>query len=533
MKREVIKRFLLTFVFIMALSFAAAPQPARAAETPPDAPGDFEVTGSVGNVILRWEDNSDNELGFLIERQDPGGSWTEIGSANPGETEYFDTLTAPGTYYYRVRAFNNFGASAYSDQDSFVYDTGRALAAPTDLYIGSSSSGSFIVLQWTDNAGADTAIERQDPGGDWADMGSTNQTVWSEFLPSPGTYRYRVRAWENSWYSDYSNIVDYAYPSGINDGDPTPAPRDLTAAGSGNRVTLDWTGEGGMGYTLERRDPGGSWDEVGETTPDITIYLDTVSAPGTYRYRVKAWSNNGESDYSNEAGYTYSKNNTGSLPVAPSNLTASVWGPDVFLRWTYSSEDVTGFIVEKKLPGGSWNEIADTNRNVLSYSDKVTETGTHYYRVRAINNSGTSEPSNEASAMVQSLTITGITITLQINEPYMTVNNVVKEIDPGRGTVPVIAENRTLLPVRAIVEALGGTIAWDETTRKVTIKDNSATIELWVGNNITYVNGVKKITDVAPQIINERTMTPVRFIVENLGAAVDWDSANKVIIIRR
>jgi hypothetical protein len=350
MKRKVILRpLLLTFIFIMTLSFAAMPQPTLATEMPPDAPGNFEVTGSVTNVILRWEDNSDNELGFLIERQDPGGAW----------------------------------------------------------------------------------------------------------------------------------------------------------------------------------------DKIGETTPDVNVYSDTVSVPGTYLYRVSAWNNAGASDYSNKAGYTYSKNKTGSLPVNPSNLTASVWGPDVLLRWTYSSEDVTGFIVEKKPPGGNWNEIADTNRNVLSYTDKVSNTGTYYYRVRAMNNSGTSEPSNEASAMVQSLTFTGITISLQVNDPYMTVNNVIKELDPGRGTVPVIIEDRILLPIRAIVEALGGIIAWDETSREVTIKDSGATIELWVGNTITYVNGVKKITDVAPQIINDRTMLPIRFVVENLGATINWENQNRIVTIRR
>ncbi len=66
--------------------------------------------------------------------------------------------------------------------------------APSDLYIGSTSSGSFIVLHWTDNAGADTMIERQDPGGDWVEISSTNGNETSDILPSPGTYRYRVRA---------------------------------------------------------------------------------------------------------------------------------------------------------------------------------------------------------------------------------------------------------------------------------------------------------------------------------------------------
>lgn len=222
-----------------------------------------------------------------------------------------------------------------------------------------------------------------------------------------------------------------------------------------------------------------------------------------------------------------------SPPAAPSNLTAAGSGSDVVLNWADNSDNDLGFLVEKRSPGGSWVEIGCPTPDVTSFSDRISAFGTYYYRVRAFNNYGTSDYSNEVSAVVESLTVTGTTITLQINYPYMTVNDSTMEIDPGRGTVPVIFEDRTLLPIRAIVEALGGTISWDETSRKVTIEDNGTTIELWIGNYTTYVNGNKNIIDAAPQIINDRTMIPVRFVVENLGAAVDWDSANKAVIIRR
>lgn len=47
----------------------------------------------------------------------------------------------------------------------------------------------------------------------------------------------------------------------------------------------------------------------------------------------------------------------------------------------------------------------------------------------------------------------------------MTVNGVTREIDPGRGTSPVIVNGRTLLPIRAIIEALGGSVAWDQAAK--------------------------------------------------------------------
>ena len=129
-------------------------------------------------------------------------------------------------------------------------------------------------------------------------------------------------------------------------------------------------------------------------------------------------------------------------------------------------------------------------------------------------------------------------ITLQPNNPMMTVNGVQQEIDPGRGTKPVIIPkwNRTVVPIRAIVEALGGTIEWDGTERKVTINFNGTVIELWIDKPQARVNGEMKWIDpnnhdVKPIIINSRTMLPLRFVAENLGCTVNWDAATRTITI--
>ncbi|HWQ21235.1 MAG TPA: copper amine oxidase N-terminal domain-containing protein, partial [Clostridia bacterium] len=77
---------------------------------------------------------------------------------------------------------------------------------------------------------------------------------------------------------------------------------------------------------------------------------------------------------------------------------------------------------------------------------------------------------------------TQTTIVLQVGKPSMTVNGVSRAIDP-QGTVPVIIESRTFLPIRAIVEALGGTIAWTAAEQKVTIIMGSDVLELFIGKN--------------------------------------------------
>jgi hypothetical protein len=122
-------------------------------------------------------------------------------------------------------------------------------------------------------------------------------------------------------------------------------------------------------------------------------------------------------------------------------------------------------------------------------------------------------------------------IVLQIQNKYMTVNGLQKEIDPGKGTAPVILNGRTILPIRAIAEELGGTVSWDANQSKVTINLNSKTLELWIGRNATLVNGSEVQTDVAPQIMNGRTMIPLRYVVENLGYDVAWNGDTKTVTI--
>jgi len=131
-----------------------------------------------------------------------------------------------------------------------------------------------------------------------------------------------------------------------------------------------------------------------------------------------------------------------------------------------------------------------------------------------------------------------IVITLHPDDPYMTVNGVSQEIDPGRGTKPVIIPewSRTVVPIRAIVEALGGTIEWDGTERKVTINFKGTVIELWIDNPQAKVNGTTVYIDpnnhsVKPIIINDRTMLPLRFVAESLGCDVGWDNDTRTITI--
>jgi len=124
-------------------------------------------------------------------------------------------------------------------------------------------------------------------------------------------------------------------------------------------------------------------------------------------------------------------------------------------------------------------------------------------------------------------------IILKIGNSTFTVNGMMQTLD----SPPIIKNNRTLLPIRAVVEALGGTVGWDAMERRVTVSLGTTTIELWIGKSIAKVNGVDTPIDsanpkVVPEIINSRTMLPLRFVTENLGCDVQWDGTTKMITIK-
>ncbi|MDO4563583.1 MAG: flavodoxin, partial [Clostridia bacterium] len=122
---------------------------------------------------------------------------------------------------------------------------------------------------------------------------------------------------------------------------------------------------------------------------------------------------------------------------------------------------------------------------------------------------------------------------LQIDNPIMTVNGIEKEIDPGRGTAPILRNNRTLLPVRAIVEEMGGTVGWKEETQEVTLSYGNDTILLAIGSETAYLNGEAKALDVAPVVLNYRTLLPIRFIAEWFGFGVVWNGEEQTVTVSK
>lgn len=122
-------------------------------------------------------------------------------------------------------------------------------------------------------------------------------------------------------------------------------------------------------------------------------------------------------------------------------------------------------------------------------------------------------------------------IVLQIDNPFMTVNGLQRAIDDGVETAPLIRNGRTLVPVRAVVEAIGGDVDWDADNHTVMLSYADDVIKLTVDCNIAYLNDIAVTLETAPEIMNERTMLPIRFIAESFGFRVEWREAAREIVI--
>ncbi len=122
-------------------------------------------------------------------------------------------------------------------------------------------------------------------------------------------------------------------------------------------------------------------------------------------------------------------------------------------------------------------------------------------------------------------------VILTIGMSAMRVNGYKKKID-NEGTVPVIRNGRTLIPVRAVFEAMNGTVGWDGNARVVSLKKDNRTLFLKIDSNTAWDSEGNYYTlDSMPVIINGRTMLPIRFVVEYFDGNVEWDADTESVII--
>ena len=96
-----------------------------------------------------------------------------------------------------------------------------------------------------------------------------------------------------------------------------------------------------------------------------------------------------------------------------------------------------------------------------------------------------------------------------------------------------IKDGRTMIPMRAIFEALGASVTWDNDAKCATSVKGETEVRIAIGEKAIYKNGEKTELDTAAQLVNERTMVPVRAVAEAFGAKVDWNNETRSVIITK
>lgn len=116
---------------------------------------------------------------------------------------------------------------------------------------------------------------------------------------------------------------------------------------------------------------------------------------------------------------------------------------------------------------------------------------------------------------------------MNIGKKDYTVNGEKKTMD----TVPIIIKDRTMVPLRFLLESLGGNVDWNQEDRTAIVEYRGTRIELPIDSETIYVNGEGRQVDSPAVIRDDRTLIPIRFVTEGLGMIVEYDHENRGVDI--
>jgi len=255
----------------------------------PTAPSGLKAVAVNDSTIeLTWQD-SENEMGYKIERSIDGGPMQEIASVSQDHTRFADTGLKTGHHYgYRVRAFAANGEETKTDTEFR-----HVFPMPSDLVL-TQISDSEIRLEWKDNSVFESGfrVERKEEGGSFSQVGLVGSNVTSyvdKGLHTGNTYTYRIRAFTST--NESAPVMRSIHP----------APSKLVLSQfSDSVIRIEWkdnsTSE--TGFRIERKEGSSDFREVGSVGADIPRYTDRgVTIGTTYTYRICAVGPLTESDF--------------------------------------------------------------------------------------------------------------------------------------------------------------------------------------------------------------------------------------------
>ncbi|MNI69345.1 Protease inhibitor precursor [compost metagenome] len=120
------------------------------------------------------------------------------------------------------------------------------------------------------------------------------------------------------------------------------------------------------------------------------------------------------------------------------------------------------------------------------------------------------------------------TVTMVAGQSSMTVDGKKQTLD----VAPLIKDGTTYVPIKYVLDAFGGQAAWNAKAKKITVTRGTTVLELTVGKKEYMLNGAAKQSAVTPIIANNRTLVPLRLVSEQLGINVNWEKKTKTITLQ-
>ena len=375
---------------------------ASAATLAPEAPTNL-ATGTVTavSVVLTWDDNTNFEIGYRIERKKEGEmDFSLIGEVGEDVTTFTSQgLTGSTSYEYRVAGKLGVQESDITDYSNIVMVTTSAPVVPNGVPNGLTAtvlSETEIRINWSDQSTNETGftILRSDfIEGFYQEVGevATDVTSFTETDLQPGSkYFFKVRAFNDEGATDNSSSV-----SATTNVAAPEAPTGLEAVDVGpDAISIIWNDNSSRetGYRVEIAN-GSQFSAVGTLEPDIEEYTITDLMEVTlYSIKVIAFNDTGET-----SSAVIKQATTQVPPDAPTDLkfTINADGTELTLEWTDNSTNEEGFLIERS-DGDVENfaELDNVEPDITSFTDQIEEGVNFFYRVKAFNEGGDSEYTN-------------------------------------------------------------------------------------------------------------------------------------------